>query len=42
MIGGMGAMRPEKRPTIIKLGMKLIPAKTIARRKAGGVVVLMC
>jgi len=38
MIGGMGAMSPEKRPLIIKLGMRSILAGTMATCMTGAVV----
>jgi len=38
MIGGMGAMSPEKRPLIIRLGMRSILAGTIATCMTGAVV----
>lgn len=38
MIGGMGAMSPEKRPLIISLGMRSILAGTVATCMTGAVV----
>jgi len=38
MIGGMGAMSPEKRPLIVKLGMRSILAGTVATCMTGAVV----
>jgi CNT family concentrative nucleoside transporter len=38
MIGGMGAMVPEKRNEIVALGMKSIVAGTIATCMTGAVV----
>jgi len=37
----MGAIPPEKRPTIIKLGMKSILAGTVATRMTGAIVGLI-
>jgi CNT family concentrative nucleoside transporter len=41
MIGGMGAMVPEKRDEIVGLGMKSIVAGTIATCMTGAVVGLI-
>ena len=41
MIGGMGAMSPEKRPVIIRLGMRSILAGTMATCMTGAVVGLV-
>lgn len=41
MIGGLGAMAPERRPEIVALGMKSILAGTLATLMTGAVVALL-
>jgi concentrative nucleoside transporter, CNT family len=41
MIGGLGAMAPERRPEIVALGMKSILAGTLATLMTGAVVGLL-
>ncbi len=41
MIGGLGAMAPERRPQIVALGMKSILAGTLATLMTGAVVALL-
>jgi CNT family concentrative nucleoside transporter len=41
MIGGLGAMAPERRPEVVELGMKSILAGTLATLMTGAVVALL-